>query len=79
MAAVGADAHVTRTPCRRAWGDADTSTSGLPEEPRSTLRMRFVDEATYPEIAATLGVPPRAAEKRVSRSLRRLRARMDIS
>jgi DNA-directed RNA polymerase specialized sigma24 family protein len=51
----------------------------LPEEPRSTLRMRFVDEATYPEIAATLGVPPRAAEKRVWRALSGLRARVDIS
>jgi RNA polymerase sigma-70 factor (ECF subfamily) len=50
----------------------------LPDIQSDLLRMRFVDEATYPEIGATIGVLPRAAEKRVQRGLRHLRARLRV-
>lgn len=51
----------------------------LPEEHRAMLRMRFIDDATYPDIAATFGAAPRAVEKRVARGLERLRTRVGVA
>jgi RNA polymerase sigma factor (sigma-70 family) len=44
----------------------------LPAPQRDVLRLRVVDEHTYPDVAAMLGVSEQTARARVSRALRRL-------
>ena len=46
----------------------------LPPDQREVVRLRYVDELTYPEIAATLGVSNDVVRARASRGLRRLKA-----
>jgi len=46
----------------------------LPEHEREAIELRVVDELSYPDVAARLGVRPAAARLRVSRALRRLSA-----
>jgi RNA polymerase sigma-70 factor (ECF subfamily) len=49
-----------------------TALSGLGPDERQALRLRIVDERSYAEVAATLGVSEQTARARVSRALRRL-------
>src|SRR6478735_7677165 len=44
----------------------------LPAEAREALRLRILEERTYPEVAAKLGIAEPAARARVSRALRGL-------
>ena len=53
--------------------------SGLPGEHRDALSLRVVDERSYAEVAATLGVSEQTARARVSRALRRLADAVEIS
>ncbi|MGH2902357.1 MAG: RNA polymerase sigma factor [Solirubrobacteraceae bacterium] len=46
----------------------------LPSEQQGALRMRFIDELSYPEIAERLGVSYDVTRARVSRALRTLRS-----
>jgi RNA polymerase sigma factor (sigma-70 family) len=46
----------------------------LSEDQRQALRLRVVDQRSYPEVAAVLGVSEQAARARVSRGLRALSA-----
>ena len=46
----------------------------LPDHEREALELRVVDELSYTDVAARLGVRPAAARLRVSRALRRLSA-----
>jgi len=48
----------------------------IPEEQRSALQLRVVDELPYPEVASRLQVSEEAARARVSRALRRLSAQL---
>jgi RNA polymerase sigma-70 factor (ECF subfamily) len=49
----------------------------LPAESRDALRLRIVEERSYPEVAATLGIAEPAARARVSRALRGLAAELE--
>jgi RNA polymerase sigma factor (sigma-70 family) len=46
--------------------------STLPTDQRDALQLRVIDEQSYPEVAASLGVSEQTARARVSRALRRL-------
>ncbi len=46
----------------------------LPADQREAIRLRFVDELSYPEIAQVLGVSYDVARARVSRGVRTLKA-----
>jgi RNA polymerase sigma factor (sigma-70 family) len=46
----------------------------LPPEQQAAIRMRFIDELSYPEIAEHLGVSYDVTRARVSRALRTLRS-----
>jgi RNA polymerase sigma factor (sigma-70 family) len=46
---------------------------------RDALRLRVIDERSYPEIAETLGVSEQAARARVSRGLRRLADALEMA
>lgn len=51
---------------------------GALEEPyRRSLKLRFLEQRTYAEIAAEVGVAETAVRKRVERGLRRIRRRLD--
>ena len=45
----------------------------LPEAARAALRLRFVDDLDYDDVAAALGCSPVAARQRVSTAVRTLR------
>jgi RNA polymerase sigma factor (sigma-70 family) len=45
----------------------------LPPDQREVIRLRFIDELTYPEIAQTLGVSYDVVRARASRGLRTLK------
>jgi RNA polymerase sigma-70 factor, ECF subfamily len=47
----------------------------LPEGARAVLRLRFVDDLDYEQLAARLGCSPVAARQRVSTAVRTLRTR----
>ncbi|MBK9386705.1 MAG: sigma-70 family RNA polymerase sigma factor [Planctomycetes bacterium] len=49
--------------------------AGLPEEERLPIQWRLMEELSYAEIAARLGISEEAARQRVSRGLRRLKER----
>jgi RNA polymerase sigma factor (sigma-70 family) len=53
--------------------------SALPSEQRDALRLRVVEDCSYPDVAATLGVSEPAARARVSRALRRLADAAELS
>jgi RNA polymerase sigma-70 factor (ECF subfamily) len=44
----------------------------LPDDQRDAVRLRIVDELSYDDLAARLGITPQTARARVSRGLRRL-------
>jgi RNA polymerase sigma-70 factor (ECF subfamily) len=48
----------------------------LPEDQREAVRARIVDELGYDQLAASAGISPAAARKRVSRGLATLRRRV---
>jgi RNA polymerase sigma-70 factor (ECF subfamily) len=48
--------------------------AGLPAEQQQVMRMRFVDELSYPDIARHLGVSHDVVRARASRAMRTLRA-----
>ena len=52
--------------------------SALPHEQREALRLRVVDEQTYEDVAAVLGVSEETARARVSRALRRITDMIDM-
>ena len=47
--------------------------SDLPDDQGAALRLRIVDERSYPDVAAALGVSEQTARARVSRAARPLR------
>jgi RNA polymerase sigma-70 factor (ECF subfamily) len=49
----------------------------LPEDQREAVRARIVDELGYGQLAASAGVSPAVARKRVSRGLAALRRRLE--
>ncbi len=49
----------------------------LPDEQRSAVRARIVDDRSYPEIAAELHCSQSVVRKRVSRGVRAIRAKME--
>lgn len=49
---------------------------GLGDSARRVLRMRFVEDRSYPEMARTLGCSEVAARQRVSSAVRAMRRRM---
>lgn len=51
----------------------------LSEEQRAAVDLRVVQERTYPEIAAQLGVTEQVARARVSRGLRKLKQYIDTT
>lgn len=49
----------------------------LPEDQQSAVRQRVIEDRSYAEVAASLGVSEAGARKRVSRALAALRIEMD--
>jgi RNA polymerase sigma-70 factor (ECF subfamily) len=62
------------------WLDGlDEALAELPETQLDALRLRFVDDLPYDELAAALGTTSQAARVRVHRGLQTLRIRLDSS
>ncbi|GAO37063.1 RNA polymerase subunit sigma-24 [Sulfuricella sp. T08] len=57
--------------------DIESALSGLPDEQREVLLLIALEEMTYAEIAATLGIPVGTVMSRLSRGRERLRMVMD--
>jgi RNA polymerase sigma factor (sigma-70 family) len=53
--------------------ELDQQIAGLRDEQRQALRLRVIEERSYPEVARVLGVSEPTARARVSRALRALR------
>lgn len=49
----------------------------LPDKLAAVIQLRVIEERTYPDIAATLGISEAAARKRLSRGLDRLASRLE--
>ena len=49
----------------------------LPDDAREAIRLRIVDELSYPDLAARLAISEQAARKRVSRGMRTLACVLD--
>lgn len=54
----------------------DALIAGLPDGPRSVLKMRFVDDLSYGDIAERLECSEVAARQRVSSAVRKLRGEL---
>ncbi len=52
--------------------------SGLPEEHRTVLMLRFFEEASLSEIASALGIPVGTVKSRLHHGLEKLRCREDV-
>jgi RNA polymerase sigma-70 factor (ECF subfamily) len=52
---------------------------GLPADQRQAVEMRVIDELPYEDIAQKLGRSEASVRQMVSRGLRRLRLRRDLS
>jgi RNA polymerase sigma-70 factor, ECF subfamily len=62
------------------WLDGlDEALAELPETQLDAIRLRFVDDLPYDELASALGTSPQAARVRVYRGLSTLRIRLDSS
>jgi len=62
------------------WLDGlDEALAALPESQTVAIRLRFVDDLPYDELAGELGTTPAAARVRVHRGLSALRLRLDTS
>ena len=57
---------------------ADRLLSGLREKDRAAVLLRFYEGRSYSEIGAVLGMSTDAAEKRISRSVERIRRRLRL-
>lgn len=53
--------------------------AGLPANQSDALRLRVIDDRSYPDVAAALGVSEQTARARVSRALRRLADAVELS
>jgi RNA polymerase sigma factor (sigma-70 family) len=63
-----------------AWVDGlDDALAALPEGQLDAIRLRFVEDLPYDELADALGTSPQAARVRVHRGLSALRLRLDPS
>ncbi len=63
-----------------AWVDGlEEALAALPEGQADAIRLRFVDDLTYDELADELGTTPEAARVRVHRGLSALRLGLDPS
>jgi RNA polymerase sigma-70 factor, ECF subfamily len=51
----------------------------LSEDQRDALRLRVIDDRTYPEVAEQLGISEQTARARVSRALRRLADAVELT
>lgn len=56
-----------------------TSFHSLPADQGAAIQLRVIDERSYPEVAASLGVSEQTARARVSRGLRRLAETTEIN
>jgi RNA polymerase sigma-70 factor (ECF subfamily) len=56
-----------------ALGEFERLIASLPSASRTVLRLRFVDDLDYDDLAAALGCSPVAARQRVSTAVRALR------
>lgn len=63
----------------RSSSQLETAIAGLPEEQRTAVLARVVDERSYPEIAAEMNCSEMLVRQRVSRGLRQLRSRIKES
>lgn len=62
------------------WLDGlDEALAELPETQLDAIRLRFVDDLPYDELAGELGTSPQAARVRIHRALSTLRLRLDPS
>jgi RNA polymerase sigma-70 factor, ECF subfamily len=57
----------------------DEALAALPETQLDAIRLRFVEDLPYDELAESLGTSPQAARVRVHRGLAALRIRLDLS
>ena len=64
---------------RRSPSELDAAIAELPDEHRTAVLARVVDERSYPEIAAEMNCSEMLVRQRVSRGLRQLRARIKES
>jgi RNA polymerase sigma factor (sigma-70 family) len=64
---------------RRSPSELDAAIAELPDEQRTAVLARVVDERPYPEIAAEMNCSEMLVRQRVSRGLRQLRARIKES
>ncbi len=55
----------------------DAAMAELPGDQRDAIRMRVVEDMSYPDAAARLDASPQVVRARVSRGLRTLRTRLD--
>jgi RNA polymerase sigma factor (sigma-70 family) len=60
----------------RSSSQLETAIAGLPEEQRTAVLARVVDERSYPEIAAEMNCSEMLVRQRVSRGSRQLRSRI---
>lgn len=61
-----------------SWLDGlDEAIADLPADQRDAIRMRVVEDLSYPDAAARLDASPQVVRARVSRGLRTLRTRLD--
>ena len=56
-----------------------TGLDGLAEQQRDAVRLRVLQERTYPDVARMLGVSEQTARTRVSRALRAMREMPELS
>jgi RNA polymerase sigma-70 factor (ECF subfamily) len=73
------DDDLERIPSIARSGDLAAAVASLPEDQRSAVLARVVDERDYSEIAADLACSEMVVRKRVSRGLRVLRERLEAS
>jgi RNA polymerase sigma-70 factor (ECF subfamily) len=71
--------HVEASPDETWLEGLDDALAELPQTQLDAIRLRFVDDLAYDELAETLGTTPQAARVRVHRGLAALRTRLDPS
>jgi RNA polymerase sigma factor (sigma-70 family) len=71
------DADLERVDALASAGEVEVLAAALPEAERRTVRLRVLEERTYPEIPAELRCSEMVVRKRVSRGLSRLRRQLE--
>jgi RNA polymerase sigma-70 factor (ECF subfamily) len=71
------DADLERVGALASAGEVEALAAALPEAERDAVRLRVVEERTYPEIAAEMRCSEMVVRKRVSRGLSRLRRQLE--